>query len=70
VLTADGFAPDLKPFRAHATLARKVRRVTGERNMPAVRWIFNDFRLIESRTAPSGSIYSSREIFILDARLR
>lgn len=69
-LTSNGFAPDLKPFRAHATLARKVRRVTRERNMPPVRWGFSDFRLIESRTAPAGSIYSSREIYVLDAHAR
>jgi 2'-5' RNA ligase len=69
-LTANGFAPDLKPFRAHATLARKVRRVTRERHMPAVCWSFHDFRLIESHTAPSGSIYSSREIYPLDMQLR
>ena len=70
VLTEQGFAPDLKPFRAHATLARKVGRVTHERSMPSVRWSFGDFRLVESRTAPTGSIYSGREIYPLDIRAR
>jgi 2'-5' RNA ligase len=69
-LTESGFAPDLKPFRVHATLARKVRRVTRDRRMPAVEWRFKDFRLIESRTAPRGSLYSTREIFVLDELLR
>jgi RNA 2',3'-cyclic 3'-phosphodiesterase len=66
-LTASGFAPDLKPFRAHATLARKVRRVSREREMPPVHWTFRDFRLVESRTDPRGAVYSSREIWPLYA---
>ncbi len=65
-LLAAGFAPDLKPFRAHATFARKVRRVTCELDMFPVRWTFRDFRLIESRTDAAGSIYSAREIWVLD----
>lgn len=69
-LTEHGFAPDLKPFRAHATLARKVRRVTRDRDMPPVHWSFRDFRLIESQTAPTGSLYSSREIYPLDTHAR
>jgi 2'-5' RNA ligase len=69
-LTDHGFAPDLKPFRTHATLARKVRRVTRERDMPAVRWTFRDFHLVESRTAPSGAVYSTCEIYSLDASSR
>jgi 2'-5' RNA ligase len=70
MLTENGFAPDLKPFRPHATLARKVRRVTRERDMPRVPWSFRDFHLVESRTASTGSLYSSREIYPLDTRAR
>jgi 2'-5' RNA ligase len=66
MLTENGFAPDLKPFRVHATLARKVRHVTRERNMPPVLWSFRDFHLVESRTAPTGALYSSHEIYPLD----
>jgi 2'-5' RNA ligase len=65
-LIGQSFTPDLKPFQAHATFARKVRRVTHDLEMPPVRWSFRDFRLIESRTGPSGSIYSTREIWVLD----
>lgn len=64
-LVAHGFAPDLKPFRPHATLARKVRRVTREMPMEPVHWTFREFHLIESQPHPNGSVYSSREIYPL-----
>ena len=38
VRVALGFAPDLKPFRAHVTVARKVVRLTRSREMRALRW--------------------------------
>jgi RNA 2',3'-cyclic 3'-phosphodiesterase len=68
-LVTGGFAPDLKPFRVHATLARKVRRVSGELRVAPVPWRFADFQLIESRTggsgSASGSSYSTREKWAL-----
>ena len=68
-LVTGGFTPDLKPFRVHATLARKVRRVSGELSVAPVRWTFADFRLIESRAGRSGSApgssYSTREKWAL-----
>ena len=68
-LVAGGFAPDLKPFRVHATLARKVRRISGELSVAPVRWTFADFHLIESRSGGSGSAqgsaYSTREKWAL-----
>jgi RNA 2',3'-cyclic 3'-phosphodiesterase len=57
-LCAAGFSPDLKPFRAHVTFARKVRGGPPDRRMPAVRWTFSDFALVESRTGSSDSLYS------------
>jgi 2'-5' RNA ligase len=65
VLVAARFTPDLKPFRAHVTLARKVRDATGPLVLPAVTWTFNAFTLVESRTDPSGSLYSAVDSWAL-----
>jgi len=56
-LTAGGFTPDLKPFRAHVTLARKVPRGGHGREMPALLWRFTQFALVESRTESDGPVY-------------
>ncbi len=57
-LAAADFAPDLKPFRPHVTVARKVLRPTRSAAMRAVHWRFEEFALIESRTLESGPVYS------------
>jgi RNA 2',3'-cyclic 3'-phosphodiesterase len=65
---AAGFTPDLKPFHAHVTLARKVVRA-GE--LPAIRpviWHFEDFALVDSRTESSGPVYSVIESYSLVKR--
>ena len=65
-LVAAGFAPDLKPFRAHVTLARKVpRRSDWKLYLRRVSWRFTGFSLIESRTAASGALYSVVESWLL-----
>lgn len=64
-LRAAGFAPDVKPFRAHVTVARKVTRPSEPRDVPVVHWRFERFALIESRTLPSGAVYSVVETYPL-----
>jgi RNA 2',3'-cyclic 3'-phosphodiesterase len=54
---AAGFAPDLKPFRPHVTLARKVARVGRPLQMHEVRWPLAGFALVESVTLAAGPLY-------------
>jgi 2'-5' RNA ligase len=56
-LTAAGFTPDLKPFRAHVTLARKVPTGTHGGSVPPVHWTFTEFALVESLTESQGAVY-------------
>jgi 2'-5' RNA ligase len=65
-LIESGFSPDLKPFRVHATVARKVRRITGELRIESVRWRFDSLHLVESKGGSSGSAYSTVEKWVLD----
>lgn len=61
-----GFGQDLKPFRAHVTLARKVVHPTRFHDMPPVTWAAAAFALIRSRTDPEGAAYSVIESYPLD----
>jgi 2'-5' RNA ligase len=66
-LVAAGFTPDIKPMRAHLTLARKIRAVDAEK----ISWPQNfspgfvvrceKFVLMESSRGEQGSIYSVLE---------
>ena len=63
-LSAAGFSPDIKPFRPHVTVARKVMHASSLRMQPVV-WRFGTFVLVESRTLESGPVYSVVESFPL-----
>jgi 2'-5' RNA ligase len=62
---AAGFSPDLKPFRAHVTVARKVAPALAAHAIGAVQWRFDAFALVESRAHASGPLYSVIESYLL-----
>jgi RNA 2',3'-cyclic 3'-phosphodiesterase len=69
-LVAAGFAPDLKPFRPHVTLARKVLIVGGRERahddglaLRPIVWTFRSFALVDSRTEAQGAIYTVLDSF-------
>jgi 2'-5' RNA ligase len=69
---AAGFAPDLKPFRAHLTLARKVKAAEAAKIewprpfSPSMTVRCDRFVLMQSRREESGSIYSALDSWALD----
>jgi 2'-5' RNA ligase len=66
-LAERGFAPDLKPFRPHVTVVRKVSRPGRIGPIRPVAWGFAQLALIESRTLPEGPLYSVIESYALCA---
>lgn len=55
---ASGFASDLKPFRPHVTVMRKVVRAAAVDTIHPVALRFAKLALIERRTLPAGALYS------------
>jgi RNA 2',3'-cyclic 3'-phosphodiesterase len=53
-----GLSPDRKPFQAHVTLARKVVQPGVVPRLRPVVWRFDAYALVDSRTEPSGPVYS------------
>jgi 2'-5' RNA ligase len=62
---AAGFAPDLKPFRAHVTVARKVVQLRSAAAIETVTWESAAFALVESRSGAAGPLYSVLESQLL-----
>jgi 2'-5' RNA ligase len=56
-LSDRGFVPERRPFKAHLTLARKVRLPPAARSVEPLRWAAHDYSLVESITGPEGSRY-------------
>ena len=52
-----GGEPESRPFRAHVTLARKVRRRPPPAAAPRLRWPVDRFALVSSQTLPQGPVY-------------
>jgi len=63
-----GFGPDLKPFRPHVTLARKVAFLKTVLRTEPVEWRFAEFALVESRTDPDGPVYTVLHSYPLESR--
>ena len=52
-----GLQPENREYRAHVTLARKVRRAAGVGAIEPIAWHIDHFVLVESKTYPSGASY-------------
>lgn len=57
-LVSCGYVPDARPFRAHVTVARHVRRLRGKPEMVPIEWCVRDFCLVLSTSTPRGSVYT------------
>ena len=53
-----GHAPETRPYRAHITLARKVRGRLRDTDHEPVPWPVTDFHLVASETHPRGARYT------------
>lgn len=56
-LRACGFTPEVRPYRAHLTLARKVSRARPGLTMDPVAWDIDRFCLVRSLTLSEGAKY-------------
>jgi 2'-5' RNA ligase len=67
-LTPLGLAADLRPLRAHVTLARKVRQPQHGLSLQPVRWPVREIALVQSVTDPGGARYDVLDRWPLDFR--
>jgi 2'-5' RNA ligase len=73
VTVAAGFTPDRKPFRAHLTLARKIRRriarnLEWPRALAPMNVRCEKFVLMQSRRDDAGATYSVVDSWLLDEK--
>jgi len=61
-----GFEPERRPYQAHLTLARKVRRARLPDSIEPIQWPISSFALVESKTLPTGAEYSVLRTWPLD----
>lgn len=54
-----GHEPDIRPYSAHITLARKVRGPVAAVPHPPIRWAVREFCLVASETHPRGARYTT-----------
>jgi RNA 2',3'-cyclic 3'-phosphodiesterase len=64
-LRENGFMLEERPFAAHVTLIRKVRRPAAIAPLPGVAWPVDEFLLVSSKTSSRGSSYEPLERFAL-----
>jgi RNA 2',3'-cyclic 3'-phosphodiesterase len=58
VLDRAGFKADVRPFKAHLTLARKVERPPANRAIDPITWRVDRLALVESIGTPEGPVYT------------
>jgi RNA 2',3'-cyclic 3'-phosphodiesterase len=58
LLIGQGLAPDLKPYRPHVTIARKVARPHEIGAVHPIEWCIDQLALVESVTPPGGPRYT------------
>jgi 2'-5' RNA ligase len=58
-LAVRGFAPEGRPYKAHVTLARKVRKAPPPELVDPLSWLVGELALVQSVTERSGSRYES-----------
>jgi RNA 2',3'-cyclic 3'-phosphodiesterase len=58
VLVRAGFTQDVRPFKAHLTLARKVERPPPDHAIAPIPWRVDRFALIESTSTTDGPLYT------------
>jgi len=63
-----GHAPDSRPFRAHVTVARNVRRLRGGPRVASIEWYVRDYCLVSSTLTPHGSDYAVVKRWLLRER--